>query len=77
MLPDGQTVAIKRRKQGSRQGGPEFKTELELLSRVHHKNLVELVGFCCEKGELVLVYEFMCNGTIEESLSGMFSLNLA
>nr|CAD1828917.1 unnamed protein product [Ananas comosus var. bracteatus] len=76
MLPDGQTVAIKRRKQGSRQGGPEFKTELELLSRVHHKNLVELVGFCCEKGELVLVYEFMCNGTIEESLSGKRDLQL-
>lgn len=71
MLPDGRIVAIKRSQQGSNQGGLEFKTEIELLSRVHHKNLVELVGFCCEKGELILVYEFMSNGTIRETLSGM------
>lgn len=71
MLPDGRLVAIKRSQQGSNQGGLEFKTEIELLSRVHHKNLVELVGFCCEKGELILVYEFMSNGTIRETLSGM------
>ncbi|XP_020086515.1 probable leucine-rich repeat receptor-like protein kinase At5g49770 isoform X2 [Ananas comosus] len=69
-LLNGQIVAIKRRKQGSEQGRPEFKNELELLSQVHHKNLVGLVGFCCEKGEQMIVYEFMCNGTIEESLSG-------
>ncbi|GJN14033.1 hypothetical protein PR202_gb00808 [Eleusine coracana subsp. coracana] len=49
-LPDGQLVAIKRSKEGSMQGGLEFKTEIELLSRVHHKNLVGLVGFCFEKG---------------------------
>lgn len=70
MLPSGQVVAIKRAQQGSMQGGHEFKTEIELLSRVHHKNLVGLVGFCFEQGEQMLVYEFMPNGTLRESLSG-------
>lgn len=63
-------VAIKRAQQGSMQGGMEFKTEIELLSRVHHKNLVGLVGFCFEQGEQMLVYEFMSNGSLRESLSG-------
>ncbi|PPS17813.1 hypothetical protein GOBAR_AA02772 [Gossypium barbadense] len=68
-LSDGQSVAIKRAQHGSMQGGLEFKTEIELLSRVHHKNLVGLVGFCFDQGEQMLVYEFMANGTLRESLS--------
>ena len=64
MLSDGQVIAIKRAQQGSMQGGLEFKTEIELLSRVHHKNLVGLVGFGFEQGEQRLVYEFMPNGTL-------------
>ncbi|KAI4298111.1 hypothetical protein MLD38_040453 [Melastoma candidum] len=59
MLSNGQVVAIKRAQQGSMQGGQEFKTEIELLSRVHHRNLVGLVGFCFESGEQMLIYEFM------------------
>lgn len=72
MFADGLVVAIKRAQQGSMQGGLEFKTEIELLSRVHHKNLVGLVGFCFEQGEQMLVYEYMPNGTLRESLSGQF-----
>jgi len=53
------------------QGGLEFKTEIELLSRVHHKNLVGLVGFCFEQGEQMLVYEFIPNGTLRENLMGL------
>ncbi|XP_015693347.1 leucine-rich repeat receptor protein kinase HPCA1-like [Oryza brachyantha] len=75
-LPDGQLIAIKRSKQGSMQGGLEFKTEIELLSRVHHKNLVGLVGFCFEKGERMLVYEFIPNGTLSEALYGIKGVQL-
>ncbi|KAK4487885.1 hypothetical protein RD792_003623 [Penstemon davidsonii] len=75
-LPNGQVVAIKRSQQGSMQGGNEFKTEIELLSRVHHKNLVGLVGFCFEQGEQMLVYEFMASGTLRESLSGRSGIHL-
>jgi serine/threonine protein kinase len=76
MLSDGQVIAIKRAQQGSMQGGLEFKTEIELLSRVHHKNLVGLMGFCFEQGEQMLVYEFMPNGTLRESLSGKSGIYL-
>ncbi|MFS7931797.1 putative protein kinase RLK-Pelle-LRR-VIII-1 family [Helianthus anomalus] len=70
VIPGGPMVAIKRAEQGSMQGGFEFKTEIELLSRVHHKNLVGLVGFYFEKKEQMLVYEYMSKGTLRESLSG-------
>ncbi|GKA27513.1 probable leucine-rich repeat receptor-like protein kinase [Tanacetum coccineum] len=76
VIPGGQTVAIKKAQQGSMQGGLEFKTEIELLSRVHHKNLVGLVGFCFEQGEQMLVYEYMPNGTLRESLSGKSEIHL-
>ncbi|CAI9101455.1 OLC1v1038785C1 [Oldenlandia corymbosa var. corymbosa] len=73
-LPGGLMVAIKRAKHGSMQGHLEFKTEIELLSRVHHKNLVSLVGFCFDKAEEMLVYEFIPNGTLKDSLSGISSI---
>ncbi|GKV35136.1 hypothetical protein SLEP1_g43445 [Rubroshorea leprosula] len=76
ILSDGQAVAIKRAQQGSMQGGLEFKTEIELLSRVHHKNLVGLVGFCFEQGEQMLVYEFMAHGTLRDNLLGRSSIYL-
>ncbi|KAF9685111.1 hypothetical protein SADUNF_Sadunf03G0020300 [Salix dunnii] len=69
VLPTGELVAIKRALQGSMQGGLEFKTEIELLSRVHHKNVVSLLGFCFERGEHMLIYEFVTNGSLMESLS--------
>lgn len=76
LLPSGLLVAIKRATQGSTQGGLEFKTEIELLSRVHHKNVVSLVGFCFEQSEQMLIYEFIPNGTLKESLSGKSGIRL-
>ncbi|CAI9101454.1 OLC1v1038784C1 [Oldenlandia corymbosa var. corymbosa] len=76
VLPNGHLVAIKRAQQGSMQGALEFKTEIELLSRVHHKNVVSLVGFCFDQGEEMLVYEFIPNGTLQDSLSGKSGIRL-
>ncbi|KAM0873283.1 hypothetical protein ACQ4PT_038180 [Festuca glaucescens] len=67
-IADGTSVAIKRAEYGSKQGAVEFKTEIELLSRVHHRNLVSLIGFCYEQGEQMLVYEYVSNGTLRENL---------
>ncbi|XP_065849483.1 leucine-rich repeat receptor protein kinase HPCA1-like isoform X1 [Euphorbia lathyris] len=75
-LANGQLIAIKRAQQGSLQGGVEFKTEIELLSRVHHKNLVSLLGFCFERGEQMLVYEFVANGSLGDSLSGKSGIRM-
>ncbi|PQQ09290.1 putative LRR receptor-like serine/threonine-protein kinase [Prunus yedoensis var. nudiflora] len=68
ILSDDTVVAIKRAEQGSLQGEKEFLTEIELLSRLHHRNLVSLVGYCDEEGEQMLVYEFMPNGTLRDWL---------
>ncbi|XP_061346769.1 probable LRR receptor-like serine/threonine-protein kinase At1g06840 isoform X2 [Gastrolobium bilobum] len=69
ILSDGTLVAIKRAQEGSLQGEMEFRTEIHLLSRVHHRNLVSLIGYCDEKGEQMLVYEYMPNGTLRDHLS--------
>ncbi|XP_066312788.1 probable LRR receptor-like serine/threonine-protein kinase At1g06840 isoform X1 [Miscanthus floridulus] len=68
-LADGTAVAIKRAHEDSLQGSKEFCTEIELLSRLHHRNLVSLVGYCDEEDEQMLVYEFMPNGTLRDHLS--------
>ncbi|XP_075667182.1 leucine-rich repeat receptor protein kinase HPCA1-like [Castanea sativa] len=75
-LPTGQLIAIKQAKKESKQGKLEFKTEIELLSRVHHKNLVSLLGFCFKKGEKILVYEYVLNGSLKDSLSGKSGIRL-
>ncbi|CAA7027476.1 unnamed protein product [Microthlaspi erraticum] len=75
-LPSGQVIAIKRAQQGSLQGGLEFKTEIELLSRVHHKNVVKLLGFCFDRSEQMLVYEYIPNGSLRDSLSGKTGIRL-
>uniref|UniRef100_A0A7N2L697 non-specific serine/threonine protein kinase n=1 Tax=Quercus lobata TaxID=97700 RepID=A0A7N2L697_QUELO len=69
ILADGTVVAIKRAQEGSLQGVKEFLTEIEFLSRLHHQNLVSLIGYCDEEGEQMLVYEFMSNGTLRDHLS--------
>ncbi|XP_028776814.1 probable LRR receptor-like serine/threonine-protein kinase At1g06840 [Neltuma alba] len=76
ILSDKTVVAIKRVDEGSLQGQKEFLTEIELLSRLHHRNLVSLVGYCNEEGEQILVYEFMPNGTLREWISGKRKGNL-
>ncbi|GFP95054.1 probable leucine-rich repeat receptor-like protein kinase at5g49770 [Phtheirospermum japonicum] len=75
-LGNGQLVAIKRAQKGSSQGAVEFKNEIELLSRVHHKNVVSLVGFCFDQGEQMLVYEYMTNGSLKDSLTGKTGIRL-
>ncbi|CAA3011826.1 probable LRR receptor-like serine threonine-kinase At1g06840 [Olea europaea subsp. europaea] len=69
-LADGTVVAIKHAQQGSLQGDKEFYTEIEILSPLHHRNLVSLVGYCDEDDEQMLVYEFMPNGSLHDLLSG-------
>lgn len=70
VLPDGRRVAVKQLKAGSGQGEREFRAEVEIISRVHHRHLVSLVGYCIADYHRLLVYEFVPNGTLEHHLHG-------
>ncbi|CAN6560981.1 unnamed protein product [Malus baccata var. baccata] len=61
-------VAVKRVSSRSRQGMKEYAAEVRIISRLRHRNLVQLIGWCHEKGELLLVYEFMSNGSLDSYL---------
>jgi hypothetical protein len=70
VLPNGKVVAIKQLKSGSGQGEREFRAEVEVISRVHHKHLVTLVGYCIAGAQRLLVYEFVPNCTLDFHLHG-------
>ncbi|CAI7867660.1 unnamed protein product [Closterium sp. NIES-53] len=68
-LPSGDVVAVKRAKADRKQDAGKFRKEIELLSRVSHKNLVRLVGYCREGGEQLLVYEYVAGGNLSQNLN--------
>ncbi|XP_015885229.1 proline-rich receptor-like protein kinase PERK1 [Ziziphus jujuba] len=70
VLPGGKEVAVKRLMSGSRQGEREFHAEVDTISRIHHKHLVSLVGYCITGSERLLVYEFVPNNNLEFHLHG-------
>ncbi|KAL0326101.1 UNVERIFIED_CONTAM: Inactive protein kinase SELMODRAFT [Sesamum radiatum] len=72
-LRNGQLIAAKVRKQASTQGFEEFLTEVFVLSFARHKNIVMLLGYCCKENLNILVYEFICNKSLEWHLFVMFS----
>uniref|UniRef100_A0ACD5W5I8 Uncharacterized protein n=1 Tax=Avena sativa TaxID=4498 RepID=A0ACD5W5I8_AVESA len=68
-LPDRTTVAVKRMNNLGTQGRREFLTEIAVIGNVHHVNLVKLRGFCADHSrQLMLVYEFMSRGSLDQSL---------
>ncbi|CAN6247177.1 unnamed protein product [Urochloa humidicola] len=67
-LENGNPVAVKVRSESSSQGGKEFLAEAQHLTRVHHKNLVSLTGYCKDKNHLALVYEYMSEGNLQDHL---------
>uniref|UniRef100_A0A1J3GQR3 non-specific serine/threonine protein kinase n=1 Tax=Noccaea caerulescens TaxID=107243 RepID=A0A1J3GQR3_NOCCA len=69
ILPNKTEVAIKRGEETSLQSEKEFLNEIDLLSRLHHRNLVSLIGYSSDIGEQMLVYEYMPNGNVRDWLS--------
>ena len=61
-------VAIKRVSRGSKQGIKEYASEVKSISRLRHRNLAQLLGWCHEKKDLLLIYEFMSNGSLDSHL---------
>lgn len=70
VLNDGRNIAVKVLKRDDQRGGREFLAEVEMLSRLHHRNLVTLFGICIEKQTRCLVYELVPNGSVESHLHG-------
>ncbi|XP_076893111.1 putative LRR receptor-like serine/threonine-protein kinase At1g53430 [Bidens hawaiensis] len=67
-LPDGTLIAVKKLAEHSKQGIGEFVTELTMLSRLQHRNLVKLHGCCVEENQLSLIYEYMENNSLKTAL---------
>ncbi|XP_018809540.2 L-type lectin-domain containing receptor kinase IX.1-like [Juglans regia] len=61
-------IAVKRVSKGSKQGKKEYISEVRIISRLRHRNLVQLIGWCHEQGEFLLVYEYMPNGSLDSHL---------
>ncbi|GLT75441.1 hypothetical protein SLA2020_471660 [Shorea laevis] len=69
ILPNTNTqVAVKRISHGSKQGMREFVSEIGSIGRLRHRNLVQLLGWCRRRGDLLLVYDFMPNGSLDKRL---------
>nr|GEV72164.1 calcium/calmodulin-regulated receptor-like kinase 2 [Tanacetum cinerariifolium] len=68
VMPAGEVVAVKALACYSKQGEIEFQTEVSLLGRLHHKDLVNLVGYCVDKRQRMLIYEYMRNGSLANFL---------
>ncbi|CAL5419941.1 unnamed protein product [Camellia sinensis] len=74
-LADGRQVAVKRANAATiiHTNSREFEMELEILCNIRHSNIVNLLGYCAEMGERLLVYEFMPHGTLHDHLHGGLS----
>ena len=71
ILSDGSVVAVKTLKSlGGKTSEDEFRAEMEVLSRAQHRNVVLLLGFCVEGPRRILVYDYVCNGSLAIHLHG-------
>lgn len=70
VLVDGRVVAVKQLKAGGGQGEREFRAEVEIISRIHHRHLVSLVGYCIAENQRLLVYDYVPNNTLYYHLYG-------
>lgn len=74
-LPGGKELAVKILKP-SEDVLEHFVSEVEIVTSLHHKNIISLVGFCFEEDKLLLVYNLLSRGSLEDNLHGMYVMVL-
>jgi len=75
VLTEGHVIDVKQHKLASSQGDVEFCLEVEVLNCAQDRNVVMLIGFCIEDQRRLLVYEYICNGSLDLHLYGDFSFS--
>ena len=75
IIKNGDVVAVKKLSVDTHKAKADFESEVRLISNVNHRNIIRLLGCSCRGSELLLVFEYMANGSLDRFVYGKIALN--